>query len=162
MPVEEREIRMTSLRNREIRMDAQNWTKSFLTDLREDCKPMVPMSIPDFDYLKGYIGDKTILALLLDYDGTLSPIVKHPDLAILPPETKKVLERLAQRPDVFIAIVSGRGVDDVKSKVGIENITYAGNHGLEIHHSDGTKYVHPLPDSNITELVELAINVGYL
>ncbi len=35
-------------------------------------------------------------------------------------ETKKVLERLANRPDVFIAIVSGRSVADVKSKVGIE------------------------------------------
>ena len=55
--------------------------------------------------------------------------------------------------------MSGRGVDDVKSKVGIENITYAGNHGLEIHHADGTKYVHPIPDSNIKELVKLANNI---
>ena len=60
------------------------------------------------------------MALLLDYDGTLSPIAKHPDLAILPPETKKVLERLANRSDVFIAIVSGRSVDNVKKMVGIE------------------------------------------
>lgn len=29
--------------------------------------------------------------------------------------------------------------------VGIEGITYAGNHGLEILHSDGSKFVHPLP-----------------
>ena len=40
-------------------------------------------------YLTKYIGNKATLALLLDYDGTLSPIAKHPDLAILPPETKK-------------------------------------------------------------------------
>ena len=40
-------------------------------------------------YLTKYIGHKACLALLLDYDGTLSPIAKHPDLAILPPETKK-------------------------------------------------------------------------
>ena len=60
------------------------------------------------------------MALLLDYDGTLSPIAKHPDLAVLPPETKKVLERLANRSDVFIAIVSGRSVDNVKKMVGIE------------------------------------------
>ncbi len=46
--------------------------------------------------------------------------MSHPDLAFFPPETKKVLERLAHRPDVFIAIVSGRSVADVKSKVGIE------------------------------------------
>ena len=38
----------------------------------------------------------------------------------MPEETKKVLERLANRPDVFVAIVSGRSVADVKSKVGID------------------------------------------
>ena len=37
----------------------------------------------------------------------------------MPEETKKVLERLANRPDVFVAIVSGRTVADVKAKVGI-------------------------------------------
>ena len=63
---------------------------------------------------------KSKVALLLDYDGTLSPIVSHPDLAILPPATRPVLESLASNADVFIAIVSGRGVADVKSKVNIE------------------------------------------
>ena len=38
------------------------------------------------------MGQEAILALLLDYDGTLSPIAPHPDLATIPPETKKVLE----------------------------------------------------------------------
>lgn len=30
-------------------------------------------------------------------------------------------------------------------QVGIEGITYAGSHGLEILHPDGTKFVHPMP-----------------
>ena len=47
--------------------------------------------------------------------------------------------------DVYIAIVSGRSVDNVKEMVGIEGLTYAGNHGLEILHPDGTKFVHPMP-----------------
>lgn len=29
--------------------------------------------------------------------------------------------------------------------VGIDNITYAGSHGLEILHPDGSKFVHPMP-----------------
>ena len=43
------------------------------------------------------------------------------------------------------------GVEFVKigklfiSQVGIEGITYAGNHGLEIIHPDGSKFVHPVP-----------------
>ncbi len=47
-------------------------------------------------------------------------------------------------PDVYIAIVSGRSVENVKEMVGIDNLTYAGNHGLEILHPDGTKFVHPM------------------
>jgi len=83
--------------------------------------------------------------LLLDYDGTLAPIAPHPDLATLPPETKNVLQRLTNLSDVYIAVISGRGVDNVKNMVGIEGITYAGNHGLEILHPDGSKFVHPMP-----------------
>ena len=101
---------------------------------------MQPVQLQDFDeYLGKYVGDSSLLALLLDYDGTLSPIAPHPDLATLPPETRAVLERLARLPDVFIAVVSGRGVNNVRDMVGIQGITYAGNHGLEIIHPDGTK-----------------------
>ena len=82
---------------------------------------MTPVCINDFEsYLGDYVKNKSILVLLLDYDGTLAPIAKHPDLATLPKETKKVLESLANRPDVFIAIVSGRSVENVKKMVGIE------------------------------------------
>jgi trehalose-phosphatase len=82
---------------------------------------------------------------LLDYDGTLAPIAPHPDLAHLPVETKNVLQRLSNLSDVYIAVISGRGVENVKNMVGIEGITYAGNHGLEILHPDGSKFVHPMP-----------------
>ncbi len=76
--------------------------------------------------LSSFVDTSTKIGLLLDYDGTLSPIAKHPDLAVLPPKTKEILERLAANPDIFIAVISGRNVNDVKSKVGIDGITYAG------------------------------------
>lgn len=68
-------------------------------------------------YLFSYIGQTNKVALLLDYDGTLAPIAPHPDLAILPVETKNVLQRLSNMPDVYIAIVSGRNVDNVINMV---------------------------------------------
>jgi trehalose 6-phosphate synthase/phosphatase len=53
------------------------------------------------------------VALLLDYDGTLAPIAPHPDLAVLPVETKNVLQRLSNMSDVYISIISGRNVNNV-------------------------------------------------
>jgi len=155
MPKDEREVRMSHLRHREKINDVNYWMKSFLKAMGslivedgEEVLPttMTPVTMEDFDeYLGRYVGSTCKLALLLDYDGTLAPIAPHPDLAYMPDETKRTLERLAHNPDVYIAVVSGRNVDNVKEMVGIENITYAGNHGLEILHPDGTKFVHPMP-----------------
>ena len=55
------------------------------------------------------------------------------------------MSRLSNMPDVFVAVISGRSVTNVKEMVGIEGITYAGNHGLEIIHPDGTRFTHPMP-----------------
>ncbi|MFT5169815.1 MAG: trehalose-phosphatase [Lysobacterales bacterium] len=66
----------------------------------------------------------------LDYDGTLTPIVDTPDLAILSSEMKTVVEKLSHKYKV--SIVSGRATDDVHQKVDIKNLFYAGSHGFEI------------------------------
>ena len=88
---------------------------------------MEPMTISDFDSCLGpYVGEKENLALLLDYDGTLSPLVSHPDLAVIPVETKEILEKLSKHSNIFIAVISGRSVENVKQMVGINGITYAG------------------------------------
>lgn len=71
-----------------------------------------------------YIGNTNKLALLLDYDGTLAPLAPHPDLAILPLETKSVLERLANMPEVYISIISSRNVNNVKEMVSYSTFGY--------------------------------------
>ncbi len=68
--------------------------------------------------------------IFLDYDGTLTPIVDTPDLAILTDEMRDLISEISKRYKT--AIVSGRATDDVKKKVAIENIFYAGSHGFEI------------------------------
>ncbi|XP_072939133.1 uncharacterized protein Tps1 isoform X2 [Epargyreus clarus] len=164
MPEDERTVRMNHLRRREQLNDVDSWMKAFLKamdSLEEDADDigattMQPVTIDDFDeYLSKYIGYTQKLALLLDYDGTLAPIAPHPDLATLPLETKHTLQRLSNMSDVNIAIISGRNVDNVKNMVGIEGITYAGNHGLEILHPDGSKFVHPMPMELQDKVVDL-------
>ena len=69
-------------------------------------------------------------ALFLDYDGTLTPIVSHPDDAILSDTMRYTLQRLTGL--CKLAIVSGRDLSDVRNRVGIDGIWYAGSHGFDI------------------------------
>ena len=65
-----------------------------------------------------------------DYEGTLTPIVQEPGLARLSSKMKNTLQELAKKYKV--ALVSGREKQDLKSKVSIPGIFYAGNHGFDI------------------------------
>lgn len=69
-------------------------------------------------------------AVFLDFDGTLSPIVAHPGDAELPAARREQLERLAAvRP---VAIVTGRGMSDIRARVGLPTLHYASDHGFQI------------------------------
>ncbi|XP_062552461.1 uncharacterized protein LOC134217668 [Armigeres subalbatus] len=99
------------------------------------------MSLEDFDqYLGSYLDDEREFALALDFDGTLAELTSHPNLSAMSPEMKQTLENIANSGRVFVTIISGRDVDGVKEKVGIKNIVYSGNHGLEVLYPDGTRH----------------------
>ena len=68
--------------------------------------------------------------VFLDYDGTLTPIVSRPELAQITPEMKALVSSLADRCSV--AIVSGRSRATLKKFLGLENVIYAGSHGMDI------------------------------
>ena len=70
-------------------------------------------------------------AILLDVDGTLAPIVRHPELAAVPDETRTELQRLAGRY-ALVACISGRTGADAARLVGVAGLTYVGVHGLEL------------------------------
>jgi trehalose-phosphatase len=69
--------------------------------------------------------------LLLDFDGTLAPIVAHPSRARLPAPSRTALARLARSPRLALGIVSGRELSQLKRLVRLKNICYVGSHGLE-------------------------------
>lgn len=83
--------------------------------------------------------------LISDYDGTLTPIVDKPELAILFPEIKKLLRTLVKNRRYTVGVVSGRALPDLKSKIGLDGIIYAGNHGLEIE-GFGSSFLEPLAE----------------
>jgi len=99
------------------------------------------------------------IIIFLDYDGTLTPIVATPDLAVLSDEMRGVVRTLAERYKV--SIVSGRATDDVKGKVAIDGLFYAGSHGFEIVAPDGAvtindeaKKIRPIIDEAHAKLQE--------
>jgi trehalose-phosphatase len=94
------------------------------------------------------------LFLFLDYDGTLTPVVEKIDEAILHPDMKNLLRELIALPKCRLAIISGRGLADVKRIIGMEELIYAGNHGLEIE-GPKIKYKHPLPPGYKSLLLQI-------
>jgi trehalose 6-phosphate phosphatase len=73
-------------------------------------------------------------ALFLDVDGVLAPIVPRPEDARVPEDTRAELRRLHARY-ALVACISGRAGDDAKRIVGVPELTYVGNHGLELEPS---------------------------
>jgi alpha,alpha-trehalase len=80
------------------------------------------------------------LAVFLDYDGTLTPIVGHPSQAVISDAMRGQLARLASVCPV--AVISGRDRADVESMVGLSGIYYAGSHGFDISYPDGGREEH--------------------
>jgi alpha,alpha-trehalase len=100
-------------------------------------------------------GERNIL-FFFDFDGTLAPIGPDPDKVELQQNTKVQLKNLAE--DFPVAIVSGRDRADIESKIGIENLYYAGSHGFDISGPNNTSHLH----SEADRLVPLIEEIGAL
>jgi len=92
--------------------------------------------------------------LFLDFDGTLSPIVNEPAAASMPNDTKRCLEDLFRSERFSLSIVSGRGLRDLRQRVELEGIVYAGDYGFAISGA-GLHFVHPRALERVHRLREL-------
>ena len=82
------------------------------------------------------------LLCCLDFDGTLAEISEDPEGVEPLPACEAAVADLSEQSGTRVAVISGRALADVRGRVGVEGIWYAGNHGLEIHR-DGETVVHP-------------------
>ena len=74
----------------------------------------------------------TPFLLLLDIDGTITPIAPRPSDVVVSDEARDAIDSLARTPGTFVAIVTGRSVGDARSIVRVDGAWYVGNHGLEV------------------------------
>jgi len=87
-----------------------------------DWQDNLPLLKKLFDYER--------IGLITDMDGTVSPIVPVPSDAAPTERNRHLLQQLHKQL-ALVAVVSGRAVDDVRQRVNLPELTYAGNHGLE-------------------------------
>ena len=97
----------------------------------------LPDALRTFNQIAGVVGARRP-AFFFDFDGTLSEIVDDPDAATLVPGAAKALTSLAALYPV--AVLSGRGLSDIRERIGIPGLWYAGSHGFEMVSPDGSAY----------------------
>ena len=143
----EKAVRMHSMRVDVEREDVHAWMDSFLRAVRdyELNSEKVWKSGKFYEMFEAYLSKRpeegmTSLAIMLDFDGTLAPLVSHPMLSEIPPDTKEILHKLKIVPGIQVAMISGRPVDDLMDKVGIKNICYSGSHGNIIRFTEELGY----------------------
>ena len=103
--------------------------------------------------------DPASSAILLDVDGTLAPIVDHPDFSAVLPSTLEVIERLVERYGL-VACVSGRAAIDAARLVPVAGVRFVGNHGLVLHHAPGVEEWMPIVASAARAIAPIAAEVG--
>lgn len=97
-------------------------------------------------------------ALFLDFDGTLSPIVSDPAAARLVDGVAEALDLLSGLCPV--AIVSGRDLADVRDRVGVSGLWYAGSHGFELTAPDGAYHSNDAAAVFVPILEQAAADLG--
>ncbi|XWS49777.1 hypothetical protein CRYUN_Cryun12cG0031900 [Craigia yunnanensis] len=88
-----------------------------------------PSALKSFEKISKNAKNKKI-AVFLDYDGTLSPIVDDPDRAFMSDAMRSAVRDVAKHFPT--AIISGRSRDKVYELVGLTELYYAGSHGMDI------------------------------
>jgi trehalose 6-phosphate phosphatase len=84
----------------------------------------------------------SVFSLFLDFDGTLIPIAEDPTTPRLADAARETLRRVCSQEWCVTTIISGRAIDDLYERIGVDGPIYAGNHGLEIR-GRGLDFVQP-------------------
>ena len=117
----------------------------------------LPNALESYGQLVGITGARDSM-LFLDYDGTLSAIVSDPSAACLVEGAAEALKFVAQASPV--AVLSGRDLEDVRGRVNIPGVWYAGSHGFELTEPDGSYHCNDAAAVFIPILEQAAADLG--
>ncbi|KAK1409205.1 hypothetical protein QVD17_35730 [Tagetes erecta] len=128
------DVRSTSWLDAMKSSSPRNVLKNNATDLSNDVAYRnwmikYPSALASIEQIANNAKGKRI-ALFLDYDGTLSPIVDNPDHAFMSNAMRAAVRNVAKY--IPTAIISGRSCEKVHKFVGLKELYYAGSHGMDI------------------------------
>jgi trehalose-phosphatase len=101
----------------------------------------------------------TSLLLLSDFDGTLAPINENPEAAWLTRDVHSTLALLSGSGSAHVGILSGRSLDDLRARIGLSDIFYAGCQGLEVE-GPGIRFRHAGADALRPILANVAADLA--
>ncbi|MGH7286920.1 MAG: bifunctional alpha,alpha-trehalose-phosphate synthase (UDP-forming)/trehalose-phosphatase [Myxococcota bacterium] len=139
----ERMARMRALQRRERRSDVYAWLDETLRIAGSPPARFRPVLSADFTAWLGRHLAGTRLALFIDYDGTLAPIVRRPGEAQVSDGVREALLACLKRDDTEVTIVSARTLADLRARLALPGLGFAGNHGLEIECPELPPFIHP-------------------
>lgn len=144
MPDKEKETRIYKMQNRLSRYNVFTWTMDFFNQVDDVKKEQERMQIKFIDsnslnnIQKRYLKSQNRL-FLIDYDGTLTPIVKRPELAVLDNKTKDLLQKILSNDLNTVVIISGRKKEFIEEQFRNMNPILIAEHGYFIKYP-GTEW----------------------
>lgn len=148
MPKDERQKRMGALRNRIEQNDNITWAKKFmrswLTHIEEATLESETFTHMQQQKVLDELSRKKRLFIFLDYDGTLTPIVQRPEMAIPTEKLKRILTDLTQVTKITPTIITGRPRSFCEKYLGDLNVNFIAEHGSFIKEKADNKWHQPL------------------
>jgi len=150
MPENERRERMTSLRDKVRARPVELWAQSFVHTLEAGERAPEPQDLRQFparlDTLAAQLATRPEVLFALDYDGTLVPITRNPDLARPDAALRELLAMLANLKGVEVCVVSGRAQPSLAAWLGELPLDLVAEHGVwskRAHSPDWKSYIDP-------------------
>lgn len=109
--------------------------------------------------IRRVLNDPAHSGLIFDFDGTLAPIVSDPENARCADEVRTALRALTRR-FCLVAIVSGRALDDLAGRVGVEGIWLIGSHGAALRRPDGREVRSPINPDLVAAIQALHLDLS--
>ena len=148
MPKEEQINRNLSMQNRIKRYSVEYWANEFINSLKnkqkfQELNSAIKMDETTIKSIKEKFNKSKSKVIFLDYDGTLVPFNKKPELALPDKSLFKLMDKIISAKNTDLVIISGRDTNFLDKCFGDLDITMVAEHGIfmrKINESWVSKY----------------------